>query len=86
MKLEKLGLKDLSDSDVSEILIHFIAFHGLKSQVGKDGLSVYLIKSKIPSIQWRAVLSVFIGMPWILSKLDDDDYILLKQIHEMLAV
>ena len=86
MDLKKLELEGFSDSDVSQILINFIAFQGLKNQVGKEGLATYLLKTKIPSQQWRTVLAVFIGMPWILSELSDDDYLLLKSIHEMLSV
>lgn len=86
MNLGTLELSGLSDEYVSELLINFIAFQGLKSQVGEGGLANYLLKSKIDSKLWRGILAIFIGMPWILSELNEDDYILLKQIHEMLSV
>ena len=89
MDIKKLNLAGLDDEEVNDILIKFLAFQGFKKliEASKEKTIVALfLKNNIPSRLWRSFLAGFIGMPWELDKLDDEDYLILKQVHEMLTV
>nr|AKH47511.1 hypothetical protein [uncultured marine virus] len=86
MDLNKLMIDNYSDDDKTEVIINLIAFEGLKIATKNMRLGEYLVKTKVPSQIWRGAMAVFIGMPWELNKLDNDEYLLLKDIHEMLTV
>ena len=84
--LESLGLDGVSDSDMVEVSISYLAFVAFKEKLGEKKLSVFILESKISSLLWRATMASWLGLPWLAGKMLESDAVLLNEMAEMLKL
>ena len=70
----------------TEKFILFLAYLGIKEQIGDGSVLEYFLEYKIDPDEWRNIASEILSIPFDLSELEDRDVVLLRQFETFITI
>lgn len=89
LEIKKIDLDAITDDNSVEIFHALLGLEGIKFTMKLDNLETLwdlFLREKLPSGEVRKFCAQFLGIPWELSELEDDDVEILQQMHEILSI
>jgi hypothetical protein len=87
MDIKVFDLSETNSQETKRLFTIFLALQYLKGRVKSKGQLLNVLKEQTDDYNIiREMCSTFIGAPWQLHELDDNEHLILKEMHEFISI